>query len=231
MTLIGSKFVDLKFQYLGHRDYVHGSSMLEGMLKSVSLFLGYRISSGSKIKSFRIIKEFNFHARAVSMRTEDCHNYPLLDKATARLDIEIDRERYTSLLIPEPAQKVTDRLSSYDAGVYVESIKIFNDGMSCAKLLNMNNLIDLMRGIVEANRQITIKEYISKDFVKMRWGYVTDFQIPSEEEIRRVKSVKFSPRFVMSKNDHIFALKKVHIDDLGDVFNFDICFFIQSLPK
>jgi hypothetical protein len=206
--------------------------MLEGMLNSVAAFLQGAIPVPARIRMFKVIKEFSSNARADAMRTEDSSLYTFLGEAAARLDVEVSGGRYTSILVPQPGEKVTDRLSSYESGDYVEEVGIPEKGFSYGILAKgrLNNLIDVIRGVVEINKQIILKDPSTPEHEvsKMRWGYISNFRVLTESEISRVSSIRFVSNNIVSTRDHIFSIKRVHFDDLKDDYDFEICFAMKK---
>jgi hypothetical protein len=220
----------LTFNLLGHRDYVHGPCMLEGMLASLSGFLGSNFVQPTIIKLFKIIKEFSTNAWAEPMKASDLADHPRLDKAAARLDIETGGSSYSVLLFDNPENPVKDRLISWNAAEYVERISVLGDGTAEASLRSTQNIIDLITGIVEAHRQIVITEpEYSKNIIKMRWGYITNFQIMGQNQVSQIKDICFkkSRSFIVKGNKRFvvrpFFLNKDHHENIVS----EICFYQQ----
>jgi hypothetical protein len=222
------KSLDLDFTFLGHRDYVHGSSMMEGMIKSISNYLPSGISMPANIKMFKVIREFDTQARAESMKTEDAQYHRFLKDAVARLDFVTAGRAMTSLLFARHGKTVVERQDSYDAGDYIDGVGVLDDDSSYGELINIKNVIDLARGVVEANRQITLKKpSLQCRIKKMRWAYLTNFKFFENYEEPRRTTVRFIPKTVYSIEDRIFAVKRIILEDYDSSEESDICFYIQ----
>ncbi len=216
----------VSYHYLGQRDYVHGSSMLRSMLLAMGEATKREISP-SRIKQFRVIKEFSSNARVECGRTEEIRGHKNAKDAVARLDLEIDDNRYTALLVPRPDSHVEDRNSEYDAADYVVGIELKENGESYASLQHINDVIDLLRGVVEGFRQILIEEASAKNetIKKMRWGYVTNFWIEKYKDLEPRTEVKYSPRALFPENTQRFVVRDFSL--LGETKKQDsnICFY------
>jgi len=228
MNNTGVNCIDLNFTFLGHRNYVHGSSMMEGMIRSISGSLPSGISLPAKIKMFKVIREFSTQARAESMRTEDAQYHKSIKNAVARLDFVTAGCAFTSFLFAIPGKSVVERQVSYDAGDYVGRVGILEGDSSYGELVNIRNVTDLARGIVEANRQITLKRpSLQCKIKKMRWAYLTNFKFFENCEKPYSTRVHFVPKMVYNIEDRIFEVKKVVLEDCDSKEESDICFYIQ----
>jgi hypothetical protein len=222
--------LELSYLFLGHRNYAHGSSMLEGMLHCAKLFYPTINDNSIKIRQFKVIKQFATLSRAETMRYEDVLRHPRLRQAAARLDLEVGKERLTSLLFPTHSP-IPGRLSEYNAGDYVGELEKEQNGKSFGSLVKIKDYVDLIRGINECNRQSTVLSFPNPEWSKrVRWAFICNIPILSAQDCARVTRVSFEPKDVVDIGHHRFEIKIGRFEELGSESDFEICFFIE-LPR
>jgi hypothetical protein len=221
--------LELEFHFLGHRDYVHGSSMLDGMILAVTKMIPAAHKKQVQIKQFRIIREIDSNATVEAMPSDAALNYPSIKNAAARLDLHTPQGMYTGLLFAKPGAIVSNRIDEYDARDYVSQVRINSEGSSVAKLKSIKNTLDLVRAIVEANRQITWKE-IGTDIEvnKMRWAFLTNFPWIDDNLAGKFETVIFSKPRNMNTPNRLFPIKSFDIPGLKFDIRPEICFFIEQ---
>ena len=203
--------------------------MLDCLLYAIELQYPRLFLSSVSIKQFKIIKEFSTHAKAEVMLSEEVRYHPRLREVVARLDLSSNMGSFSAILFPEPRDIVQKRIANYNSENYVNKVFSLNDAEGEAELKNIFNFIDLMRGIVEANRQLSIIESRSLGKVeKMRWVYIVNFPLISDEEASRIQKVSFR-RKTLVKNDNIyFPVKDVLITGFDEKMLPNIAFFVQA---
>ena len=217
----------MEYPYLGHRDYTHGSSMIEGMLKSIHMAHPYNNSSIAEIRQFRIIQQFASHSTAESMKTENANKHPRLGEALARLDMLINDEKYTSLLFSSNIP-INWRLSEYNAADYILDVNCINGEESFGRLQNVSDFVDLIRGVNEINRQLTVNSFLKESWSqRVRWAYIKKFPFLSDEEAVKVVKVSFGRPKIVDLKKHRFEIKEGALEGKGMKHVFQICFFIE----
>ncbi|WP_022668276.1 hypothetical protein [Desulfospira joergensenii] len=217
----------MAYPYLGHRDYTHGSSMIEGMLKSIHMAHPYKDSSTAQIRQFRIIRQFANHATAESMKTENASRHPRLGEAQARLDMQINGEKYTSLLFSS-MDPINWRLPEYNAADYVREVSCVNEKNSFGRLQNINDFVDLIRGVNEINRQLTVSCFPEESWSKrVRWAYIKKFPFLSDDEVLKAEKVSFGAPKIVDLKNHRFEIKEAELEGKELKHFFQICFFIE----
>lgn len=216
------------YEFLGERDYVHGSSMLLSMLQEIAGLAGRGVFDPATIKVFKVNKEFATHGVVEALPAEAARSRPDLARAAARLDLATGQGRFTGLVFDRPARPVTRRRADYDAGDYVSWVEPEKDGCGRAGLTAINDPIDLLRGVVEANRQLSWRQAEAPERIrKMRWSYVSAFGIVSGEKLASAPEVEFTPRAVVARHNNLFVVKRFRIPGLGGDWQAEICFSHQ----
>lgn len=220
--------VEMEYPFLGHRQYTHGSSMLEGMLRVLRQFRPALLEENARIKQFKVMRPFADHSRAEGMLTRDVAQHPRLGKAVARLDVEAGSERLTSLLFPTESP-ITWRLGEYNAANYVE--KVYPDpseGDPWGRLIRVKDYIDLIRGINEVNRQLTVQGFPDPNWSKtVRWAYICNIPILSDHACTEMERVSFQKKNLVDLGNHRFEIKSGRLEGRESIFLFEICFFIE----
>jgi hypothetical protein len=203
--------------------------MLDGMLLAITQMIPAIKKSQLQIKQFRIIKEIDSHATVEAMPSDVALNCPSIKNAAARLDLSTPHGMYTGLLFAKPGATVSNRIDEYDARDYVTRIRVNSEGSSVAKLKSIKNTLDLLRAIVEANRQITWKE-IGTDIKvkKMRWAFLTHFPWIDDSIAAGFETVIFSKPRNMNTPNRLFPVKSFNIPGLKFDNQPEICFFIEQ---
>jgi len=222
--------VELEYPYLGHRDYTHGSSMLEGMLKAIEVMEPNLVSKGAIIKNYKVINQFSNLSRAEAMRTSDVAKHPSLGEAKARLDLVVDGNQFTSLLfsIDKP---ITWRLDEYSAGDYVEHVEWLDDNLSFGRMIRITDFIDLIRGVNECNRQLTVNSFPDANWSsRVRWAYIKKLALFSSKQCSEFTRVNFERSATVDMRNHRFEIRKGQLVSPNLTSEFEICFFIE-LPQ
>ncbi len=219
------------YQYLGHRDYVHGSSMLLSMLEALAEYAGREVFAPARIKMFKIINELTVQGLVECLPAAQAPAHPRLAQASARLDLDTEKGGFTSLVLPQPGRPVSERVAAYDAGDYVERVEA-GPGPKCrARLTGINDFIDLLRGVVEANRQLILQQSDEPQKIqKMRWAYLADFGILPDADFSRALDIEFLPKIVVARDRNRFIVKTFRVPGWGDGFRADMCFSQQLSP-
>jgi hypothetical protein len=218
------KSLNLNYFYLGHRDYAHGSSMLEGMLKTLALFENL---DDFEILNFRVIKQFSNLSYTEAFLEDNLKFHPNKKQAVARLRISNGKQNYICLLFPKN-EKINERLTDYKSPDYIKSIKIIDKGKSQATFQNINDFIDLIRALNEGNRQITLEEVESDEWKKkIRWAYIENLKIISDMDCRNFNSVEYTDYSEQQISDKKFVIKNGLLISEKMKIKFKICFFIQ----
>jgi hypothetical protein len=219
----------LSFHLLGHRGYVHGPCMLEGMLRSLDRFLPAGLTLPARINSFKVIREFYTQAYVECLETSETQQYKGLKNAVASLDIIISDKSFKVLLFDLPGRPVTHRLSSWTPADFVREIYLEKGGAARAVVKNLRNSVDLITAIVEAYRQILLNEPdTDTSFLKMRWGYITNFPLFTAKAASQVIDVYFGPKKIILTNPKTqFILKQFRVDQSPDGLTSEMCFYRQ----
>lgn len=222
--------LELYYPFLGHRDYAHGSSMLEGMLGAVKLMEPDIVEHGAVIRQFKVISQCDSLARAEAMLTSDAAKHPFLGDAKARLDLTLNDKKITSLLfaIDKP---IGWRLKEYLAGDYVEYVKWVDNDLSYGIIKRIADYIDLIRAINECNRQLTVKSFPTPEWSNcVRWAYLINMPLLTDQQCSEITKVTFARAETIDVGNHRFEVKIGQLDGPASYFEFEICFFIE-LPK
>ena len=219
--------LELEYPFLGHRPYAHGSSMLEGMLRALTRFRPRVLEEAPQIRQFKVIRPFASYSMAEAMRTEDVGRHPRLARAAARLDVNAGPEQLTSLLFPTHSPIAT-RLMEYNAADYVEGVFTGENGTSWGHLIRVRDYIDLIRGINEVNRQLTVNGFPDPDWSKVvRWAYLRHLPIFDDRDCATMEKVSYRVTDVVDVGNHRFEIKEGILEGGFGRFSFEICFFIE----
>lgn len=221
--------VSLEYALLGPRVYTHGSSMIEGMLAALRARVPDLDDCGAVIKKFKVIKQFDTLSRAEAMSRVDAARHPRAAEAAARLDVDVNGEKLTSLLFPTAAP-ARGRLPDYDPNGYLAALTPAADGRpDGGRFQDVEDFIDLIRALNECNRQHTVASFPSADWSKrVRWGYIEQLRILSSDRARAVESVEFgAPQIVDIDAKRRFEIKDGLLRDRENSYPFRICFFIE----
>ncbi|MFC1799093.1 hypothetical protein ACFLZL_04735 [Thermodesulfobacteriota bacterium] len=217
-----------QFKLLGHRNYVHGSSMLICLLDAIQSLKPGALEKQAHIKQFKIIKEFHTNAKAIVMPISEAPSSVYLKDAVARLDLKTEFGEFTSLLLPLADEIVSNRISTYDSKDYVNSAESFDNGKAVAWLKNIYNYIDFLRGIIEANVQLTTCEMSQSGKIsKIRWAYIMDFPFFNSTDVVKHKKIYLTKKTEVRKGNRIFQVKSISFDGLNDTFTPELAFFIE----
>jgi hypothetical protein len=220
--------VDLEYPLLGPRAYAHGSSMLQGMLEAVRLREPNYEAPHGKIREFKVIRQFDTLSRAEVMASSDVTKHPRLRQAAARLDVDVEGRRLTSLLFPRPAAAL-GRLTDYDPAGYLGELTIGPPGSPCAgEFSGVSDFVDLIRGLNECNRQATVASFPNASWSKrVRWAYIQDLAILPAAVCAQLERVEFSAPQALDLGKHRFEIKQGRLIGAGTAYDFTICFFIE----
>lgn len=220
----------LDYPLLGHRQYVHGSSMLEGMMNSIIEFTSESAVFEGRIKQFKIIHNVETSAVAVAMRRKDALRHPTLGDALARLDLDIGSDEYTSLLFPH-GKIIHRKLAGYDAADYVTCVHENGDGATVGEVCRLRDYVDLVRAINECNRQATVAGFPHADWSKrVRWAYLSNMPMVKNELVHHINMIIFRLAETVDLGKHRFEIKDGFFNEVGASPDFKICFFIE-LPE
>ena len=219
----------LSYPLLGKREYSHGSSMFEGMFCALKEFIPNFDAQSKYIKMFKVIREFSSESIACAMPRVKARDFLNVGEAVARLDLNISDEEYTCLLFQND-KEVVDRLTSYNASDYVQ--KIFtDDGNGFGDIYKIDDYVDLLRAVNESNRQLTVNSFPFLEWSKrVRWAYLSDFEMPPLEELHDISQVKFEPYDLIDMGQNRFEVKRGFLVTSKATYSFLICFFI-ALPS
>jgi len=222
------KTLDINYPYLGHRSYADGPSMLDGLLRCARIFNPAVGKEPTTIKLFKIIKGFDTLSTAVALSHQEAQKHPRLKEAVARLDLDVAGERITSLLFQRTDAAITERNAEYDARNYVANISMSDSGASTGRMKHIVSFIDLIRGIDECNRQATVARIAPPAMApSVRWAYITDLRLFSDEESRSISNVAFTFMNEVILGTHRFEIKKGRFSEHGPALDFTICFFMR----
>lgn len=213
----------LEYKFLGHRQYTHGSSMLEGMLKTIFRF---KKKHNSKILEFKVIKQFNQFSYTEAFEEKYLSFHPNVKKAVAILTVRLNKTKYICLLFKKK-DKIKQRLNSYRSQNYIKKIDIYKN-KSKAYFKNIKDYIDLVRAINEGNRQITIEEMPNDSWKKkIRWAYIQNLEIIKNNICRQYKSVTYNVDKDIQIGKKRFVIKNGKLISKNRKLSFKICFYIQ----
>lgn len=214
----------LEYKYLGHRNYTHGSSMLEGMIKTIMRF---KHKENLKIFEFKVIKQFNNFSYTEAFDERHIKRHPGLKKAVAILILGSNKKKYACLLFKQK-EKIKQRLDQYRSQNYIRAIHAHKN-KSIAKFKNISDFIDLVRAINEGNRQLTLKEMPDDSWrKKIRWAYIHNLDIVKNSICKNFTSVIFVVDQDIQLGNKRFVIKKGKIISKKKSIKFKICFYIQA---
>ena len=214
----------LEYKYLGHRNYAHGSSMLEGMIKTI---MKLKPKENLKIFEFKIIKQFNNFSYTEAFEERHMKTHPSLKKAVAILILGNNKKKFVCLLFKQK-EKIKQRLDQYKSQNYIRAINTYKN-KSIAKFKNVSDFIDLVRAINEGNRQLTLKEMPNNSWrKKIRWAYIHNLDIVKNSICKNFTSVIFLVDQDIQLGNKRFVIKKGKIISKNKSIKFKICFYIQA---
>ena len=212
---------------LGHRYYTHGSSMIDGLIKSACLFIGCNHEK-IFINSFKIIKEFSSFFYIDFMNKDSIKEYVKPSKVKAKIEIQNDNITYIGFVY-ESDKEITNIIKDYNSAEYVYNVSSqVNNQIGYFKHVHDN--IDLIRALNEVNRQITIDNIENETLKKqVRWAYIENFQLINFKGSQIPHSIKYQKINEVTIGQHKFEIKKgsIFTDKECLISSFDICFFIQ----
>lgn len=188
--------------------------MLQGLIESCQDFVQVRDCSGWTIRQFKVIREFSTHGRIEVRTLAETRGLRHMREAVARLDLETPEEVLTALLFDRPDCPVTGRLEAYDARGYVESVAARGDGGE-ARLWNIHDMIEMIRGVVEANLQLHLADpSIALRLIKVRWVYLKRFPLLSGNEVPASARVRFEPVIITELPATLLTEKVFRVEEL-----------------
>jgi len=98
---------------------------------------------------------------------------------TAQMTSQIGGQPTTFSLYENTSKKVTRRAPSADEERFVQSLQQTRPFAGRCILVNLSSNTDLIRSIVEANKQIHIRS-LDGDNPNIRWVYLKGFRLPSD---------------------------------------------------
>lgn len=226
-----AKALCLEYPLLGPRQYTHGSSMFQGMMESLRLLEPELEDKGAVINEFKVIRQFNTLSRAEAMETKNVGMHPRLGEAVARMDLTVAGRCLTSLLF-QRSEPALGRLPEYDPAGYIASLDATAlDGPCGGRLHRIHDMVDLVRGVNECNRQLTVKSFPSLAWSpRVRWAFVNDFPLLSSRACAEIDLVLFAPPKTVDVGRHRFEIKQGWLKGATREYPFSICFFIE-LPQ
>lgn len=215
-----------EFTFLGHRDYVHGSSMLDVLLEMFKARHPQAVSDTAVIKSFRIIQEFATGATAHVMPTAEVRGHALLKDAVARLDLVNGGEKWTGFLVADPDVVGLGRNDDYDSRDYVARVEPLDGGGDRVYCANVENRIDLIRAIIEGMLQIEWRDHgEDAPITRMRWGYLSGFRLLPDAVAAEVKAFTLSPARIIDTPGQEFSIRKIALQGADGGEDAEMCFF------
>jgi len=200
--------------------------MLDSLLDATRPLLNGASLDNGKIRSFRVIREIAHHGVTHAMPTRDAHGFRDSDAAAARLDIEVEDEKLTAFLIADETSPVTETRGDYEAGDYVAAYDPGEDQSYEVRPQNVETRIDLMRAIIEAMRQIELRER-GDTIATQRWGYITDFPLISDEVSSLAGGFSISAsKFVKAEGAKRFSIRNIMLNGYDGKLP-QMCFFVE----
>lgn len=225
----------VSFRFLGHRNYVHGTSMLDALLDAMAPLVAGSWSADARILQFRVIREVACGGNAFAMNTAAAHTHPQMGKAVARLDLLNGGQKLTAFLVGDLGAPVAARIQEYNAGSYVSRLLSAEDGGRIIKTQGIATRIDLIRAIIEGMRQAEAEER-GKTIDIQRWGYLTDFPLMTDAEAAKISTVALGPAKLLSGGGRTrlsppgrtrFSLRSIRIAEFGEERHPEMCFFLH----
>ena len=218
----------LELFYLGPRDYVNGLTLVEEMLA------GYMRVSGKRpehIKKFQINKWVRTHAHLECWETARLRGNRRVREASARIDLRTGDAAESLLLFAEASAPVTERIEEYDRKAYVASASDDNSGETIAQLANINNITDLLRGVVEVNHQYVIRQAAEVGVEKgVSWAYMTGFPYLLDDSARETLSLQYGVPKMFDAKGLRYSVRTFHLDGAMGENEGAMCFFFP-LPQ
>lgn len=215
----------LSLYYLGERSYVNGLSLAEEMLKC---FMQSSEEHPAFIKHFQVSRFVRSNAVVECWKSVAELDRGKVKSAAARIDLttDIDEARIL-LLFPLEDEPVNVRLEEYDRKAYVAAVANDEFGNSTAQLANINNMFDLVRGVVEVNHQFVTRKAKEIGVLKgVSWAYLSRFPFLSDADAAKTLSVSYGDfkNFDLRHNRYFIRSLKLGEDDLEEPS--EIGFFI-----
>lgn len=221
---LGGVALDLSYPLLGHREYAHGSSMFEGMLAVLTDAEPELAAGKGMIRRFKVVRSFDTLATVVALETSAAVKHPRLKEIAARMDVEIDGRRLTSLLFPRE-ESATGRLREYDPAWFLAEMDYGGQGGTVRRVADM---VDLFRAVNECNRLLTLDSFPSPDWSpRVRFAYFENFPVLDPEACATVERVGFSSAEIVDLANHRFEIKRGELRSASGVMEFTICFFVE----
>lgn len=220
----------LTFPYLGHRTYVQGVVGMHGMLETAALFAPDLLSEEGVVRQAKVLREINTYCVAQAMDRANASLHPLRTQATARLDLAISGKELTVLLFPVRDLPVTERLTEYGFGEYVNELHLGDNGNSMGTMHRMRDTVELLCGVEECFRDIILKEKdLPSGSLVIRWAYAEDFPFCHPERITKIGGVRFEPGKIIPSGQGYFDIRIGRMEG-GDVDEpFTMCFFVEPV--
>jgi hypothetical protein len=213
--------------YLGRRDYVNGLTLFEEMLKA------FMQSTGSRpehVHRFQIQKWVRTDAVLECHRTPELRGDRRAREASVRLDLRAGNDQFSLLLFPQPNSPIDSRLDEYDRKAYIESIREKSTGVTDTRLAKVQNMFDLVRGIVEANYQYVLREAATMGIERgVSWAYLNDFPFLTDEQARKSLNLRFDEPKIFDAGGNRYYVRSLSFLALDRCGPAEICYFF-ALP-
>ena len=221
--------MNLKMSYLGFRSYVHGSSMLEGMLDCAYKHLSSQVTCNLAIRKFKILRELNTQAYVELLSPEEASGHSNLRDAIARLELKSKNHDFIVLLFSKKEHLVKEYCIEYDSRIYVNRICVDSLNTVVGEISTVETFTDFIRAIIECNRQGTVCRLESPSYASsVRWTSLHNLKIPSLEHMQTISQVIYTQSNVVQSGNWLFEFKKGHFPEVGDLLNHEICFCMRK---
>ena len=173
---------DADLFFAGNRHYIQGTLIVDRFLATIGLIEDFSDNPDVEIVDLTMHKEMREYDGIVEVVMGDesscCRDAPLAAQMTAL----VDGLPATFFLYENPSKEVTRRDPHSDEQRFVRSLLQTAAFEGSCTLVNLDNSTDLIRGIVEANKQIHMRS-LDGNNPNIRWVYLGSFRLPSDVRV------------------------------------------------
>ena len=216
---------EVSYYFIGHRNYVHGTSIFESFLDSLVHSSWYREEADGRIAVTQLKFTTELKNNGV-IRLAFGDKRPFGEPTTAEMRCQVGGRRLTLSLFSKKDSPVTARAPDRDRGYFVDDLSTEEFGGECV-LSGITGHEGLVRGLIEANKQVhseCLRRGTRRAF-EIRWIYMRNHLLEPEKGLPTTVPVRI--RNIGTKEDgtgRTYTLNKVSYT-MGDrIIDFDLCF-------
>ena len=208
---------EIKFYFLGSRNYVNGLTIFEEMLKASNDLITQSYGAIKSIQLFKINKFIRSDCSLVILSPNDRSDQPPQEVSASITLLLANGQTLRLCLVPQK-EMVTIRLPDYDRGRYIGQENSDDAGLVSVQLHHIENEYDLMRAIVEANYRPCVALAAGRGVQRgVSWAYLKHFPWLEKQKASRVKKITYLKMLVFPTRDKIFVIKTFMLDEMPGV--------------